>query len=449
VPANEPAFTGETLRRAGSQARWFVDCDVPVVRRRLVRGKGYREAVLIYRLFFRLVLRHLDAETAHTLASAALGIPGRFLPVRRVLRRLLGSTDPVLRVDALGMTFPSPLGVAAGMDKNATWFEGLGAIGFGFVEVGTVTARAQAGNDRPRIERFIADRALINWMGFPNKGADAAARRLRSRSGETLVGVNIGKSKSTPMAQAAEDYRYAVRRLGELSDYLVLNVSSPNTPGLRDMQAGELLRELVAEVRAELRAVHVERPLLVKIGPDLSDRELDEIADLSLALELDGLIAVNTTVDRGGLVSKRLDPADPAGVSGAPLKPRALEVLRHLRARVGDDLVLVAVGGIETPDDAWERILAGAPLVQAHTGFVYGGPLWPSRMNRELARRLRGSGVASLQAVVGAGGAGSVRTADPASEGVSGANAATASACLHGEELGGLEPPTSCVRSAR
>lgn len=367
---------------------------------------------MIYRLFFRLVLRHLDAETAHALAAAALGIPGRIAVVRRVLRRLLGPIDPVLRVDALGMTFPSPLGVAAGMDKNATWFEGLGAIGFGFAEVGTVTARAQAGNDRPRIERFIAERALINWMGFPNEGADAVARRLGSRSGETLVGVNIGKSKATPVAQAAEDYRYAVRRLAELADYLVLNVSSPNTPGLRDMQAGELLRELVAEVRAELEALHVEPPLLVKIGPDLSDREIDEIADVSLALELDGLIAVNTTIDRAGLVSKRLDPTAPAGVSGAPLKPRALEVLRRLRARVGDDLVLVAVGGIGTPDDAWERILAGATLVQAHTGFVYGGPLWPRRMNRELARRVRGSGRASLQAVVGAGVGGGASAAD-------------------------------------
>lgn len=358
---------------------------------------------MIYRLFFRLILRHLDAEAAHALATAALGIPSRLRVVRHVLRRLLGPIDPVLLVRALGMTFPSPLGVAAGMDKNATWFEGLGAIGFGFVEVGTVTARAQAGNDRPRIERFIAERALVNWMGFPNKGADAAARRLRSRSGETIVGVNVGRSKGTPVAQAAEDYRHAVRRLGELSDYVALNVSSPNTPGLRDMQAGDLLRQLVAEVRAELGAMNVEVPLLVKIGPDLSDRELDEIADVSLALELDGLIAVNTTVDRDGLLSEHLDPTAPAGVSGAPLKARALQVLRHLRTRVGEDLVLVAVGGIETADDAWERILAGATLVQAHTGFVYGGPLWPRRMNRELARRVRGSGGSSIQSMVGAG----------------------------------------------
>lgn len=357
----------------------------------------------MYRLVFGLVLRRLDAERVHALATSALGIPGRSRLVRRALRRLLGARDPVLRVEALGMTFPSPLGVAAGMDKNATWFEGLGAIGFGFVEIGTVTAHAQAGNARPRIERFVADRALVNWMGFPNEGADAAARRLRSRSGETIVGVNVGRSKRTPPERAAEDYRHSVRCLAESCDYVVLNVSSPNTPGLRDMQAGALLRRLVAEVRAELREVNVDVPLLVKIAPDLSDRELDEIADAALALELDGLIAVNTTVDRGAMLSEHLDPSQPAGVSGAPLRPRALEVLRRLRSRVGDDLVLVAVGGIGTPDDAWQRILAGATLVQAYTGFVYGGPLWPRRINRELARRVRRGGGSSVQAMVGAG----------------------------------------------
>lgn len=374
--------------------------------------------VVIYRLIFRLILRRIDAETAHTLATVAVGVPSRIPSIRRILRRLLGPRDPVLRVEALGRTFPSPLGVAAGMDKNASWFEGLGAIGFGFVEVGTVTAHAQAGSERPRIERFIADRALMNWMGFPNKGADAAAKRLRSRrSCETIVGVNIGKSKSSPFEEVAADYRYSIRRLAGLSDYLVLNISSPNTPGLRGMQASERLQELVAEVRTELRAMEVETPLLVKIGPDLSDEELDEIADVSMALKLDGLIAVNTTADRAGLTSRHLDPAAPAGVSGAPLKPRALQVLRRLRAQVGDSLVLVAVGGIENAEDAWERILAGATLVQAHTGFVYGGPLWPSRMNRELSRLVRGSGGSSVTAMVGADTFRDVPTVDPPTNG--------------------------------
>ena len=352
------------------------------------------------------------------------------------------------------MTFPSPLGVAAGMDKDATWFEGLGAIGFGFVEIGTITAHAQDGNAKPRIERFVGDRALLNWMGFPNKGADEVARRLRARSGETIVGINIGKSKRTPLVHAAEDYRYSVRRLAALSDYLVLNVSSPNTPGLREMQAANRLRQLVAEVRAELLAENVDVPLLVKIAPDLSDDELDEIADVSVSLELDGLIAVNTTIDRGAMVSKHLDPTQPAGVSGAPLRPRALEVLRRLRARVGNSLVLVAVGGIETADDAWERILAGATLVQVYAGFVYGGPLWPHRINRELARRVRRGGGSSVQAMVGAAAVGHVPPADPAISGltaVASARMATADDGAYGPGRSAEDGRAACrgaIRSA-
>jgi dihydroorotate dehydrogenase len=375
----------------------------------------------MYHALFRLILRRLDAETAHELASAALGIPGRIPIVRRVLRRLLGPRDPVLRVHALGMTFRSPLGVAAGMDKNATWFEGLGAIGFGFVEVGTVTAHPQPGNEGPTIERFIADRALMNWQGFPSRGADDVARRLKSRSHETIVGVNIGKSRRTPIDEAPADYRYSIRRLAELADYLVLNVSSPNTPGLRSMQAADRLGLLVEQARAELLSLAIDVPLLVKIAPDMSDEELDQTADACLALGVEGMIAVNSTTDRAGLISKLRDPTQPAGVSGAPLKSRSVEVLRRLRARVGDRLVLVSVGGIETADDVWERILAGATLVQAHTGFVYGGPLWPQRLNRELARRVRGSGGSSLQAMVGTGVAGSGPPADRASRGASAA----------------------------
>jgi dihydroorotate dehydrogenase len=356
---------------------------------------------VIYQAFFRLILRRFSAEDAHMLASRALGIPNRIRLVRRVLRRLLGPRDPVLRVQAFGMTFPSPLGVAAGMDKDATWFEGLGAIGFGFVEIGTVTPHQQDGNPEPAIERFVAERALMNWQGFPSGGADAVACRLDSRSGETIVGVNIGKARETTLDQAPADYRYAISRLAQFADYLVLNVSSPNTPDLRSMQAADRLQTLVEQARAELLSLRIDVPLLVKIAPDMSDDELDQIADVCLALGVDGLIAVNTTIDRAGLMSRLRDPTEPAGVSGAPLKPRAVEVLRRLRARVGDSLVLVSVGGIETADDAWVRILAGATLVQAHTGFVYGGPLWPHRLNRELARRVRGSGGSSLQALVG------------------------------------------------
>jgi dihydroorotate dehydrogenase len=338
---------------------------------------------VIYRLLFRHVLTRVDPERAHGLAAALLGA----LP-SRALRRLLGPRDPVLRVQALGRTFPSPLGVAAGVDKDATWFEGLGAIGFGFVEIGTVTSHGQPGNDRPRIERFPQARALLNWMGFPNAGAAAVAPRVAGRR-DTIVGINVGKSKVTPVEDAVADYRATVRTLAAHADYLALNVSSPNTPGLRSLQAIEALDALICGVQEELAALALDVPVLVKIAPDLADEDVDAVADLALRRGLHGLIATNTTTDRGPLVSRLRAPGEPAGISGSPVAARSLQVLRRLHARVGDRLVLISVGGIATADDAWERLQSGATLVQAYTGFVYGGPLWAWRVNRTLARRRR------------------------------------------------------------
>jgi dihydroorotate dehydrogenase len=340
---------------------------------------------VIYGLLFRHVLRRIDPERAHRLAAALLGS----LPAG-ALRRVLGARDPTLRVRALGLDFPSPLGVAAGVDKDATWFEGLGAIGFGFVEIGTVTALAQPGNDPPRIERFPEARALLNWMGFPNAGAEAVAPRL-ARPRSTVLAVNVGKSRAAPVEQAAADYRAAVRRVAAHADVLVLNVSSPNTPGLRSLQAVEALEELVAGVQEELSALEVRVPLLVKIAPDLADEDVDAVADLAVRRGLDGLVATNTTTHRAGLVSRLRAPDEPAGVSGPPVAARSLEVLRRVHARVGERLVLVSVGGISNAEDAWERLQAGATLLQAYTGFVYGGPLWAWRVNRGLARRIRAS----------------------------------------------------------
>jgi dihydroorotate dehydrogenase len=370
---------------------------------------------LIYRLFFKLFLARIDPEVAHSLAfrslQAAIAIPF----VRALLGRSLAAPDASLQVRALGLTFSSPLGVAAGLDKDATWFEGLGLLGFGCVEVGTVTALPQAGNTKPRIFRIPRERALLNRMGFPNPGAAAVAEHLRQRSGRVVLGVNVGKSKIAPLAGAGEDYRAAVELLAPLSDYVVINVSSPNTPGLREMQAVELLRPLLADVRCGLEAAGVEIPLLVKIGPDAGDAQVDAIAALAVELALDGIVAVNTTVERGGLAASAATVADieGGGVSGAPLKIRALEVLERLRARVGDSLVLISVGGVEGPEDVWRRVLAGATLVQTYTGFIYGGPLWPRRVNRDLARRVRASGRTSIQELVGAqSGRGSAASAN-------------------------------------
>ncbi len=346
----------------------------------------------MYRLLFTVLLRRLPAETAHRLGFRALHalaiIPGA-LPL---VRRLYGSRDPALRVRALGLDFPSPLGLAAGFDKDAEAYEALGAFGFGFVEIGTVTARPQPGNPRPRLFRLVRDRAIINRMGFNNAGADAAARRLGGTR-RVVVGVNIGKTKAVPEEEAVADYAASARRLAALADYLVVNVSSPNTPGLRDLQAADRLEPLLRAVRAaadEATPRHV--PLLVKIAPDLADADVDAVADLALALGLDGIIATNTTISRTGLTSVNVEAAGAGGLSGAPLKQRSLAVLRRLRERTGDRLVLISVGGVETADEVWERLEAGATLVQAYTGLIYGGPSWPRRINRGLAARLRREG---------------------------------------------------------
>src|SRR5690349_8507627 len=361
----------------------------------------------MYRLLYRMVLRRVPAEAAHLAAFGLIRVFGRVARVpgaARLLGRWLGPRDPVLRVRALGLSFPGPVGLAAGFDKDARGTRGLAALGFGFVEVGTVTARAQPGNPRPRMFRLTADRALVNRMGFNNAGAAAAAAALsrsrgrspgrpRGRPGRPVVGVNIGKTRAVPDADAAADYAASARAVAAVADYVVVNVSSPNTPGLRDLQAADRLKPVLAAVRAALDAAVSGRrvPLLVKIAPDLADADVDAVADLALELGLDGRIATNTTHCRAGLASPPAEvaAAGAGGLSGPPLRARALEVLVRLRARAGDRLVLIAAGGIETPDDAWERLRAGATLVQAYTGFVYGGPLWPRRMHAGLARRLR------------------------------------------------------------
>lgn len=358
---------------------------------------------MIYSVFFKVVLRWIPPEVTHSLAIISLRLVGLLPLGRRTLRKLTRVDDQRLRVTALGLTFPNPVGVAAGMDKHVKWFEELGALGFGFVEVGTVTAHPQKGSSKPRVWRLTRDRALVNAMGFPNDGAETSAERLRKkRTGETIVGTNIGKSLSTPVDAALDDYRTTARAMAPVSDFLVLNVSSPNTPDLQTLQAVEPLRALVEGVRDELALIEVQLPILVKISADLPDADIDQVAELCLSLELDGIVAVNTTVDRAVLQSAAARAAqNPGGISGAPLKGRAVDILRRLRTHVGDRLVLISVGGIETADDAWDRFEAGATLVQGHTGFVYGGPLWARRLNKELARRLREAGVSSVYELVG------------------------------------------------
>jgi dihydroorotate dehydrogenase len=344
----------------------------------------------VYRFLYWLVLGRLPAEGTHRVAFALLrafaAIPGG----RWLLETITRVRDPGLTVRALGLEFPGPLGLAAGFDKDARGVDALLALGFGFVEIGTVTAQPQPGNPKPRMFRLMRDHALINRLGFNNRGAEAAARRLAARRRRGIVGVNLGKTKVVAEADAIADYVASCERLAPYADYLVVNVSSPNTPGLRDLQAVDKLRPLLAAVRAAAdRAVPMRRvPLLVKIAPDLADADVDAVADLAVELGLDGIIATNTTIARTDLATPApvVTALGAGGLSGRPLKARSLAVLERLRARVGAQMVLISVGGIETADDVHARLAAGATLVQAYTGFIYGGPMWPRGIHRALAR---------------------------------------------------------------
>lgn len=342
----------------------------------------------MYRLLFSLVLSRMDPEDAHHLAFRVI----RMLPAfgfGRVVE-LFTAPDPSLAVDALGQRFPSPFGVAAGFDKDGLAVRGLGQLGFGHVEVGTITAVAQPGNERPRMFRLLADRALVNRMGFNNGGADAAAgrlSRLARRAHRPVLGVNIGKSRVAAVEDAVADYTRSARVLGPFADYLVVNVSSPNTPGLRGLQDLDALAPLLEAVRAAARRV----PLLVKIAPDLADDEVVRICELVVRIGLDGIIATNTTISREGLRTPAsvVEAIGAGGLSGAPLAARSLEVLELIRAHVPTELCVISVGGVETAADVQQRLDAGATLVQGYSAFIYRGPLWARQVNRGLARTIR------------------------------------------------------------
>ena len=347
----------------------------------------------------RSAMFRVPPERIHTMVFAALRAATAPAPVRARLTARLAPTDPILASTVFGVRFPGPLGLAAGFDKDGHGLNAWGALGFGYAEIGTVTAAAQPGNPSPRLFRLPADRALLNRMGFNNDGAAALATRLAGHHPDVPIGVNIGKTKLTAPEHAVEDYRASARLLGPLASYLVVNVSSPNTPGLRDLQAVESLRPILAGVLAEVAAAGT--PVLVKIAPDLSDEDVDAVADLAVELGLAGIVATNTTISRDGLRTPGAAELGAGGISGPPVARRSLEVLRRLHARVGGRLTLVSVGGIETADQAWERITAGAALLQGYTGFIYGGGLYAKRIQDGIAERLRAGGFAALSEAVG------------------------------------------------
>jgi dihydroorotate dehydrogenase len=322
-----------------------------------------------YELFVRPLLFSLDAETAHHVTVGLLGRASNFDPALRVLRSFQPSSKPK---KLFGLNFPNPIGLAAGLDKNGVALPAWAALGFGFIEIGTVTAKAQPGNPKPRIFRLPEEQALINRLGFNNDGADAIAQRLSAlrKSGRwpaVPVGINIGKSRATPLEQATDDYLYSFRRLRDFADYITLNISSPNTPGLRELQEPEKLSELLRTINNE--AGVAPKPLVVKISPDLSDAELKTILAVCEENGVSGIIATNTTLDHSS-IPQQMDQA--GGLSGAPLRNKSTALVREIAAR--STIPVIASGGIFDAESAREKFQAGAQLIQLYTGFVYRGP---------------------------------------------------------------------------
>lgn len=345
----------------------------------------------------RSILFRFYPESVHHFSMQALRLVCATAPGRALLRALFTVEDKGLQTDFLGLPFRNPVGLAAGFDKNAEYLRELECLGFGFVETGTVTPRPQPGNDKPRVFRLVKDQALINRMGFNNEGVDAVAERLKKwknhhQTGDTgayrmIIGGNIGKNKVTPNEEAWKDYEICFNSLHPWVDYFVVNVSSPNTPGLRELQEKESLRKILTQLQALNRQKTVQKPILLKIAPDLSEAQLDDVAALALEIGLDGLVATNTTISREGLSPEsEAGSRETGGLSGRPLLKKSTEVLKYLIEKTNGRIPVIASGGIFTGEEAREKMKTGAPLVQVWTGFIYVGPAICKKICRHLLR---------------------------------------------------------------
>jgi dihydroorotate dehydrogenase len=351
---------------------------------------------MVYRSLVRPILFSLPPETAHELALHSLSL----LPSRLLAKNF---SDPSLRIERFGLSFSNPVGLAAGFDKNGIALQPLAALGFGFIEAGTVTFHPQPGNPRPRLFRLREDHALINRAGFNNDGAAAFAQQVKKHRPGCVLGVSIGKSKITPLEDATEDYLKSFELVYEVADYIAVNVSSPNTPQLRELQQSEQLATLLSALLARNRKLQKPVPLLVKLSPDLERRDLEMIVDVIERLHIDGIIATNTTTSRVDLRTdaKRVAACGEGGLSGKPLAHRSTRMIADLYELTGGRIPLIGVGGIFTAEDAWEKIAAGASLVQLYTGFIYQGPNIAQEINEGLANILAREGFANLDAAVG------------------------------------------------
>lgn len=366
---------------------------------------------MIWEKVARQLLFKLPAEKAHHFSMNAFDKLLSLPPVSSVFANRYTVNDDRLKTQLLGLSFDNPVGLAAGFDKDAAWFAKLSALGFGHVEVGTITGQAQDGNPQPRLFRLPADKAIINRMGFNNRGADNAAKRLassRRRRASDILGINIGKTKVVPVESATDDYLYSFERLFTYADYFTVNVSSPNTPGLRTLQNREPLIELLTRIESKnvsLAADHEtdKKPILLKIAPDVTDEQLADIISILKEIQLDGIIATNTTLSRENLKTptSAVQSIGAGGLSGGPLTGRSRDVVSALYAQLQNQIPIIGVGGIMTGEDAWQMICAGASLCQIYTGFIYGGPGIVRDINRHLLKRLQENNLTNIRQAIG------------------------------------------------
>lgn len=343
----------------------------------------------MYKPLIRPLLFQLDPEQVHDLSYSAIRTAFKLPGAAQLSKQLFRVTHPKLEREVFGLKFPNPVGLAAGFDKDARLVDEFAHFGFGFLEIGTLTPRPQPGNEKPRLFRLPPDQAIINRLGFNNRGVDVAAHRLKNRQGNVIIGGNIGKNKNTPNEQAIKDYQYCFDALFDVVDYFVVNVSSPNTPDLRALQDKEPLRQLLSELQHRNQGQAKPKPLLLKIAPDLNQGQLNDIIQIASETQLSGLIATNTTVSRDNLVTsvEAIAQMCAGGLSGRPLTQKSTEIIRYLRQHLPATIRLIGVGGILSAADALEKLDAGADLIQLYTGFIYEGPGLVRKINEALLKR--------------------------------------------------------------
>ncbi len=343
----------------------------------------------MYKLFIKPLLFKIDPEKAHYLTFDVIKIFLGNVFGRYISKFIFEYKHPKLQKKLFGLTFENPIGLAAGLDKDAKAFNELASLGFGFIEIGTLTPKPQPGNDKPRLFRLPNDNALINRMGFNNEGVDVAAIRLKNKKTNVIIGGNIGKNKSTTNEDAINDYEYCFNALFNVVDYFVVNVSSPNTPNLRELQDKEPLTHLLNHLQKINNSKPKRKPLLLKIAPDLTNSQLDDIIDIVASTKIDGIVATNTTIAREPLSYSKteIDAFGMGGLSGKPLTKRSTEVIAYLKTKSNNAFPVIGVGGIHSPEDAIEKIKAGADLIQLYTGFIYEGPGLIKKINKEFIRQ--------------------------------------------------------------